>query len=251
MAVLKPQWLTRHASTERLRLRIERVLDWAKAKGYREGENVARWRGHLAFILPKPPRAPRHHPAMDYRDIPAFWTQLAGLDTFGSRALRFIILTAVRSGEALGARWAEVDLEAAVWTIPEARMKGRRAHRVPLSEPASAILRDLHGLRVSQYVFPSVVPGRAMGNNGLFNLLRRLGRRDVTVHGMRSAFRDWAGDRGVAREIAEAALAHQVGNEVERAYRRGDAFALRRRLMDDWGAYVTNEGAATVIALRR
>jgi integrase len=250
LATLKPKWISHNPSSERLRLRIERVLDWARAKNLRTGENPARWRGHLAHLLPRPPRVPQHHAAMSHENVPAFWATLTGLDTLGSRAVRFIILTAVRAGEALGARWSEIDLDAAMWAIPPERMKGRRPHRVPLSAAALAILRELHGLRVSEFVFPGVAPGRPMVVGSLFSVLRRLGYRDTT-HGFRSSFRDWAGDRGVAREIAEAALAHQVGNEVERAYRRGDAFDQRRRLMDDWAAYVISEGAAKVITLRR
>jgi integrase len=251
LSVLKPGWISRNPSSERLRLRIERVLDWARAKNLRTGENPARWRGHLQRILPKPPRATRHHAAMAYENVPAFWVRLTDLDTYGSRALRLIILTAVRAGEALGARWSEVDLDGAVWAIPAERMKGRRAHRVPLSAPALALLRELHGMRINEYVFPGVFR-RPMVAGSLFSVLRRppLCLRNVTVHGFRSSFRDWAGDRGVAREIAEAALAHTVGNQVERAYRRGDAFEQRRQLMDSWAMFITNE-PAKVITLRR
>jgi integrase len=253
LEVLKPQWLTHAPSAARLRLRIERVLDWAKAKGYRSGENPARWRGHLAHLLPRQKHQIQHLAAMDYRAVPAFYRTLAEIDTFGSRVMRIVILTAVRAGEALRARWSEIDLGAAVWEIPAARMKGRKEHRIPLSPPALEILRELHTMRVNDFVFPSVVPGRPMTNASLSNLLRKRGLHGVTTtHGFRSSFRDWAGDRSVLREVAEAALAHETGSAVERAYRRGDAFEQRRKLMDDWAAYVTNESAgATVITLRR
>jgi integrase len=252
LAVLKPTWLTRGPSTARLRLRIEKTLDYAKARGYRQGENVARWRGHLQHLLPRVPRAPRHHPALSYEAVPGFWATLSGMEVVSAYALRLVILTASRSNEVLWARWDEIDFDSAVWEIPAERMKGRRAHRVPLSEPALVLLRKLHEVRVSEYVFPSPIPGRPLAHGAMFNLIRRLGRSDFSAHGFRSSFRDWCGDRGVARETAEAALAHQVGNAVEQAYRRGDSFEARRKLMADWAAYVTNEGAgATVVALRR
>jgi integrase len=252
LATLKPKWLTRNASTARLRLRIERVLDYAKAKGYRDStENPARWRGHLQFLLRKPEREVRHHPALDIRDVPGFFQALAAVDTFGSRAMRFIMLTLARSNEALGARWPEIDFDAAVWSVPRERMKARKAHRVPLSDPAVALLRELHGMRVNEFVFPSVIPGRAMGNNSLFNLLRRIGRPDVTAHGFRSTFADWCAERGVASEVREQCLAHTVGTKIVRAYLRTDIFDQRRELMDQWGAFVTSEGAAKVNPLRR
>jgi integrase len=248
LEVLKPRWLTHPHSSQRLRLRIERTLDFAKARGLRSGENPARWRGHLAYLLPKPDRTHQHHPALDYEQVPAFWAQLSAVDTYGSRALRFIILTAVRSGEALGGRWPEVDFDTATWTVPAERMKGRKAHRVPLSPHALLLLSELRDTRIGEYVFPGLLPGRHLTNNALHNLLLRLGRRDLTTHGFRSSFRDWAGDRGAAREVAEQCLAHTVGNATERAYARGDLFDRRRQLMDSWGAFVTNE-PAQVIAL--
>jgi integrase len=255
LAALQPQWLSHPVSAARLRLRIEKVLDYAKARGWRSSsENPARWRGHLQFLLARVPRARPHHAALAYRDIPEFWAQLVAVDTGGSRALRFLILTAARAGEALGARWQEIDLDAAVWEVPAGRMKGRRAHRVPLSEPALVILRELFDLRTGAYVFPSPHRhGQPIGGSVLVHVLRRppLSLR-ITVHGFRSSFRDWCGDcTSYSREVAEAALAHTVGNQVERAYRRGDSFDQRRQLMDSWSAYVTGEGSAKVIALRK
>lgn len=256
LAVLKPIWSTKPETASRVRGRIEAVLDAAKAAGYRSGENPARWRGHLALLLPRRQKLKRgHHPAMPYADVPPFMARLRTAPGMGALALRFAILTAARSGEVRGARWAEIDLDERTWTVPAARMKGGRPHRVPLSEPAVKILRELAVMRPedddgSALVFPGL-RGRPLSDMSLSAVLRRLGFGHVTVHGFRSSFRNWAGDRtNFPREVAEAALAHVIGG-VEGAYRRSDAFEKRRRLMDAWAAYLETTEADKVVHLHR
>lgn len=241
--VLNPIWSKTPETATRLRGRIERVLDAAKVKGQRTGENPARWRGHLAVILPgrKKKGAVKHHPAMHYNDVPAFVVKLKGRLSTAARALHFLILTAARTNEVLGATWSEIDLEAKVWTVPADRMKAAKEHRVPLTPAAIAVLNAvaIHGTKPEQFVFPSQKPDKALSNMAMLCLLKRMKTDDITAHGFRSSFRDWAGEETKhPREIAEAALAHHVGNAVERAYRRGDALAKRRRLMEEWSNFV-------------
>ncbi len=246
LSVLKPIWSTKAETAYRLRGRIERVLNAAKAKGYRSGENPAAWRGHLANLLPKRHKLTRgHHAAMPYADAPAFLAKLRARDGVAALALEFTILTAARSGETRGATWQEIDLILKVWTIPAHRMKAGREHRVPLSAGALAILNRLaeFGSESSQFVFPGNKIGRPLSVMALDMLLRRM-QVDVTVHGFRSAFRDWCGEEtSYPREIAEAALAHVVGDQTERAYRRGDALRRRRDLMSAWSDFL--EAAST------
>ena len=239
LAVLQPIWTEKPETASRVRGRIERVLDAAKAKGLRTGENPACWRGHLDHLLPKRQKLSRgHHTALPVPAVPAFMAQLRARPAMAARSLEFTVLTAARTGETLGARWGEIDLEAAVWTVPATRMKAGREHRVPLSALAVALLRALEPLRgEGPYVFPGQRRGKPLSNMAMDMMLRRMGS-EVTVHGFRSTFRDWAGEEtDHPREVAEAALAHTVGDATERAYRRGDALAKRRRLMDDWAAY--------------
>ena len=243
LAVLQPIWQEKNETASRLRGRIERVLDAAKAKGLRTGENPARWRGHLDTLLPKRQKLQRgHHPAMPYTEVPAFVAELRTREAMAARALEFAILTAARSGEVLGAMWGEVDLKAEVWTVPAMRMKAGREHRVPLTAPAIAILRALEALRPEDddkgaYIFPGQRKGRPLSGMAMEMLLRRQ-KLEITVHGFRSSFRDWAAEEtGFPREIAEAALAHVVGDATERAYRRGDALEKRRELMTAWAAH--------------
>ena len=251
LGVLAPMWQTKRSTAERLRGRIERVLDAAKARGLRPESlaNPARWRGHLDHILPKRQRVePPHHAALPFAEVPAFMCELRACGGVAARALEFVVLTAARSGEVLGARWPEFDLAAGVWTVPAARMKGGREHRVPLSRAALAILQPLHKSRVSELVFP----GRSgqLDRTTMRTLLgRRLNRPDVTPHGFRSSFRDWASETTTfPHEVCEQALAHTVGSAVERAYRRGDLFEKRRALMEAWGEFCTAErGQATVL----
>jgi integrase len=236
LSVLRPIWQAKPETASRLRGRIERVLNAAKAKGYRTGENPAAWRGHLENLLPKPSRLSRgHHAAMRYKDVPDFVAKLRQREAVAGLALEFTILTAARSGEILGARWSEIDLDARVWTIPAERMKAARQHRVPLSEPVLAILGKVNEARVSSYVFPGQRADRPLSVMALEMLLRRMGIEDATVHGFRSAFRDWASNEtAFPRELAEHALAHAIGDKAEQAYRRSDALEKRRRLMDAW-----------------
>jgi integrase len=239
--VLRPIWLEKHETASRLRGRIEKVLDYAKAVGLRDGENPARWKGHLDHILAAKQKLVRgHHPAMPYADVPAFVERLRDVDGFGARALELCILTATRSGEVLGAQWGEIDLEAALWTIPAGRMKAGKEHVVPLSERAVAVLEGVAGKRMSEWVFPGQSPKKPISNMTMTAVMRRMGAGDFTVHGFRSSFRDWAGDAtNFPRDVAELALAHKIGDEVEQAYRRGSALTKRRKLMEAWASFVS------------
>jgi integrase len=252
LAVLRPIWQSKPETASRLRGRIERVLDFAAAQGWRSSENPARWRGHLKSILPPRAKDTRgHHAAMPYADVPGFVARLAESEAMAARALEFLILTAARSGEALGARWQEIDFKECRWVIPATRMKAARDHRVPLSDRALAILKPLHEARVSEFVFAGQRPGRPLSASAMEMLLRRLKADQYTVHGFRSAFRDWTGDRtAFPREIAEAALAHRVGDATELAYRRNDALDKRRKLMEAWAQYCAT-GTGKVIPFGR
>jgi integrase len=250
LKVLQPLWRAKPETASRLRGRMERVFDFARARGQRTGENPARWRGHLDTILPKRAKLTRgHHKAMPFDEVPAFMGALREREGVAPRALEFAILTAARSGEVLGARWAEFDFETRVWIVPAARTKAGREHRVPLSAPTVEILRQMDRRRLSDYVFPGAKSGRPLSTVALNRVLGRM-KVDVTVHGFRSAFRDWAGERtAFPREVAEAALAHLVGDAVERAYRRGDALEKRRKLMDAWSNFLDQPSRANVIPL--
>lgn len=254
LSVLEPLWKAKPETASRIRGRIETVLDTAKARGYREGENPARWRGHIAQILPARSRLTRgHHKAMPYEAIPAFVGALRKREAVAALALEFTILTAARTGEVMGARWDEVDLDKAIWTIPAGRMKAGKEHRVPLSPRATDILKATEGLR-KEWLFPSLNGGK-MSGMAMAMLLRRM-KADVTVHGFRSSFRDWCAEcTGFAHEVAEMALAHSIDNKVERAYRRGDLFDKRRRLMQDWAHFcerpVIDAGTVTPIRTGR
>lgn len=239
LSVLRAIWSSKPETASRLRGRIERVLDSAKAEGLRQGENPARWRGHLDQLLPKRQQLTRgHHAALSYADIPEFMRVLRVREGAAARALEFAILTAARSGEVLGARWDEVDFDRAVWTVPPDRMKGAREHRVPLSAPALEILKDMVEHRTGMFVFPGHVAGRSLSVMALEMVLRRMKVETATVHGFRSTFRDWAAERtNFTNEVCEAALAHVIANKTEAAYRRGDLFEKRRKLMDAWATY--------------
>ncbi|MEW9837295.1 tyrosine-type recombinase/integrase [Mesorhizobium marinum] len=243
LAVLKPIWMAKPETAQRLRGRIERVMSYAKAAGLVSGENPAMWRGHLEHLLSKREKLTRgHHSAMPYADVPSFVERLGSVAGLSGRAIEFLILTAARSGEVLGATWSEIDFESEVWTVPKERMKGRRAHRVPLSPRAVDILRELHDVRTGEYIFPGEPKAgieRPLSVMAFTMQMRRMGVGHYTPHGFRSAFRDWAGDEtSFPREVAEAALAHRVGNEVENAYRRSDALEKRRLLMAAWAKFV-------------
>ncbi len=253
LSVLKPLWNDKPETASRLRGRIERVLDGAKAQGLRSGENPARWRGHLDQLLPKRQRLTRgHHAAMAHTDVPAFMADLQSRQSTAGSALEFAILTAARSGEVLGARWPEFDLERAVWTVPAERMKAGREHRVPLSRRALKIVKAMHETRNGDFVFPGQKPGNPLSVMALEMVLRRMKIKNVTVHGFRSAFRDWAAEcTTFANEVCEAALAHVIENKAEAAYRRGDLFDKRRKLMEAWAVYCTTTKAGKVVAFRR
>ncbi|MDJ1463725.1 site-specific integrase [Nitratireductor sp. GZWM139] len=240
LRVLKPIWETKPETASRLRGRMERVLDYAKAKGWRTGENPALWRGHLKNILPPRQKLSRgHHAAMPYVDVPQFMQRLRQSEAMAARALELLILTAARSGEVYGAQWSEIDLDAGIWTIPAKRMKTAKEHRVPLSTSALAILNELYETRISDFVFPGHRPNRPLSSSAMEMLMRRMKMNAFTVHGFRSSFRDWAGDETpFPREIAETALAHRVGDATEQAYRRATALAKRRELMQAWSDYL-------------
>lgn len=244
VAVLMPIWSIANETASRLRGRIEKVLDAAKVKGLRSGENPAAWRGHLVNVLPKRQKLQRgHHAALPYTEIPSFVADLRERDALAAKALEFTIVTASRTSETLRMPWSEIDLVGKVWSVPAPRMKAGRDHRVPLSGRAVEILEDMAKLRTtaepSEYVFPGQKAGRPLSSMSMLMLLRRMGLEGrVTVHGFRSTLRDWAGDTTeFAREVTEASLSHAVGDATERAYRRGDALAKRRAMMEAWAAY--------------
>lgn len=251
LAALKPVWQVRQETATRVRGRIERVLDAAKAKGLREGENPARWRGHLDALLPARHKLQRgHHAAMPYQDVPAFVARVRGAQAMAARGLEFLILTAARSGEVLEATWAEFDLDAAVWTVPAARMKAGKIHRVPLSDRALEIVKALQATKISDFVFPGARKGKPLSNMALAMQMRRMKVGHFTAHGFRSSFRDWVSEETHhPREVAEAALAHVFGDATERAYRRGDALEKRRALMNDWENHVASTRADNVVKL--
>ena len=243
LQILEPIWQDKPETASRVRGRIETVLDAAKARGYRDGENPARWRGHIAQILPVRSRLTRgHHKAMAYEAVPAFVGALRAREAMAALALEFVVLTATRTSEVLGAMWGEVDLDKALWTIPASRMKAGKEHRVPLSPRAVEILEAVKPLG-SGWLFPAD-SGSKLSTMAMAMLLRRM-KLDCTVHGFRSGFRDWAAEcTGYAHEVCEMALAHVIGNKSEAAYRRGDLFEKRLRLMADWAAYCAGSGVA-------
>ena len=251
--VLKPIWTAKAETASRVRGRIEKVLDAARAKGFRDGENPARWRGHLDHLLPRHSKLTRgHHAAMPYVDVAAFLVELRKRQSGAALALELCILTAARSGEILGMRWSEIDLEAKIWTVSATRMKAGREHRVPLSSRTVAILRDLKQVNAGDLVFPGQARNKPLSNMAMEMVLRRMEIHAATVHGFRSSFRDWAGNvSNFPRELAETALAHVIGDKAEQAYRRSDALEKRRKLMDAWAAYCAAPKTGSVVAFRR
>lgn len=241
LKAIEPIWTAKPETANRVRGRVESVLDWAKARGFRDGENPARWRGHLDKLLPnrRKVRKVRNHPAMPYAELPAFMRELRGREGMSARALEFTILTAARTGETLGARWPEMDLAQELWTIPAERMKGGKEHRVPLSARAIQILEKLPHEDDNEFVFIGARARKPLSNMAMLELLRGM-RPDFgyVPHGMRSTFRDWAAEcTAYASEVVEMALAHAIDSKVEAAYRRGDLFEKRRRLMGQWAGY--------------
>ncbi|MGR3461294.1 MAG: tyrosine-type recombinase/integrase [Roseovarius sp.] len=269
LRALRPHWHERTDTARRVRGRIESVLDWAVVAGHRPaGDNPARWKGNLALLLPAPRKVAQsgNQPAVALDDLPRWWADLAERDGMAAQALRFLTLTAARSGEVRGATWDEIDLDKNVWTVPAGRMKASRDHRVPLPDEAVALLRDLPRMAGSEFVFPAP-RGGALSDMSISAVMRRLheaavkrgntgyldraSKRPAVPHGLRSSFRDWAAERtNWPGEMAELALAHKISNAVEAAYRRGDQFEKRRRMMTDWAAFLRGEEAARVIPLR-
>lgn len=254
MQVLQPLWETRTETATRLRGRIEAILDWSGVQGFRSGENPAVWRGHLEHLLPNPGKVARvvHHPAMPYSVVAAFLEGLKDVPGASALALRFIVLTACRSGEARGATWGEVDLKAKVWTVPATRMKAAREHKVPLSPQALAVLEEAAEhfpapkdakARAATFIFPSRA-ATALSDMALSMLMRRQKQGEYTVHGFRSTFRDWAAEQtAYPRAVVETALAHGNPDRVEAAYLRSDFIEKRTRLMAEWGTYATTPAA--------
>jgi integrase len=241
LKVLRPIWNTKTETAARTRGRIEAVLAWAQVNGYRSGDNPARWRGHLELALPKRSDVAKveHHAALPYQNVPAFMLALGQREGVAPVALQFLILTAARTGEVIGARWSEVDFENAVWTVPASRMKAGREHKVPLSKPAVDLLRSLYRENGNEHLFIGSRNGTPLSNMALIALLRRMGH-DVTAHGFRSSFRTWAAEQtNFAREVGEAALAHTIPDKVERTYKRTTLFDKRRQLMAAWARYCT------------
>ena len=248
LKVLRPIWTTKPATAVLVRSRIERVLDAAKAQGQREGENPARWRGHLAMLLPPPKKLSRgHFTAMAYGELPAFMARVRALQGASARCLEFQILCAVRPSEALQATWGEIDRAQRLWIIPASRMKAGREHQVPLGDRALAILDEMRGAS-DLYLFPGTKMGRPRSGMELARAIKKAEGGAVTAHGLRSTFRDWAGDAShFPREVAEAALAHTVGNATELAYRRADAIEKRRAMMAAWESYLRETQSDNVI----
>lgn len=256
LQVLEPIWTTKTETASRVRGRIENILDWARVKGYRSGENPAQWRGNLDHLLAKPSAVAtiRHHPALPYKEMGTFMKKLRTINAIGARCLEFVILTAARSGEARGARWSEFDLDAGIWRVPAERMKLRKEHRVPLPQPAIDLLQSLpqpaDDDRAS-LVFPSL-RGKVLSDMTLLMAVRRM-EVPATPHGMRSTFKDWATEiTNHPRELIEVALAHVPGDSSEMAYWRSDAIERRRRIMEDWAQFISREyEGATVIPMDR
>jgi integrase len=259
LKVLEPIWTEKPETAARVRGRMESILDWAKVRGYRMGENPARWKGHLDHLLPSrgKVRKVEHHAALPYAELPGFLVSVREQEGVAARALEFLLLTGARTGEVIGARWNELDLLDKTWTLPAARMKAGREHRVPLSPRALAILEKMEAHRHGDdgFVFPGGKAGRPLSNMAFLMLLRRMDRGDLTAHGFRATFKTWASERtGFQNEIVEAALAHVVGNKVEQAYQRGDMFEKRRRLMQQWATFCTapaQEPQNNIAALRQ
>jgi integrase len=254
LKVLQPIWAKIPETASRLRGRIENVLDSAKAQGFRDGmDNPARWKGHLKSILPARQRLTRgHHAALPYDDLPALLTALRAKQATAALALELCILTATRSGETLNARWQEFDLKKALWTIPAIRMKAGHEHRIPLTSRALEILNSLYKLRSehNDHVFAGNAKAKPLSNMAMSMLLKRMGRKDITVHGFRSTFRDWASEQtSFPHETCEHALAHRISDKAEAAYRRGDQFEKRRKLMESWAAFCQPATSAKVISI--
>jgi integrase len=244
MKAVEPLWATKTETASRVRGRIESVLDWAAARGYRDGQNPARWRGHLENLLPARSKVARveHHAALPYAEIAEFMAELREQEGVAALALELTILTAARTGEVLGARWDEINPDGGLWIVPAERMKAGREHRVPLSDAAMKIIEKMAAIRLSDYIFPGQRTSRPLSQMAMLMLLRRMGRGDLTAHGFRSTFSDWCAEQtNFPSEVREMALAHTVSDKVEAAYRRGDLFQKRRELAEAWSQYCDGE----------
>ena len=254
--VLEPIWNSKTETASRVRGRIEAILDWAKVRGFRDGENPARWKGHLDNVLPAKSKISevKHHPALPYLEVGEFTQKLQQIDTVGAMALEFQILTAARPGEVREAEWDEIDIDKKEWSLAARRMKEKRPHVVPLSDPAIELLKALQQMKQSMYVFPGQRKNKPLSNSASASVIKRMGYKieDVTPHGFRSTFKDWAMElTGYANEVSEMALSHKVADKVEAAYRRGDLRDKRRRLMEDWAAYCASGPlSAEVVPIR-
>lgn len=245
LRVLEPLWMTKPETASRLRGRIESILDFAKVRDLRDGENPSRWRGHLDMLLPARSKVAKvkHHAALPYGELPAFMGALRIQQGIAARAFEFAILTAARTGETIGAGWSELNLAERAWIVPAQRMKAGKGHRIPLSARTLSIIKEMHGLRHADdgFVFPGGKPGKPLSNMAFLMLLRRMERSDLTAHGFRATFKTWSSERtSFQKEIVEASLAHTVGGKVEQAYMRGDMFEKRRRLMQQWATFCTS-----------
>ena len=255
MKCIEPIWQDKTETASRVRGRIEAVLGWATVRGYRTGDNPARWKGHIAELLPSRDRIQKtvHHAALPFAALPGFMAALTVRAGPGAKALEFTILTAARTGEVIGARWSEIDLNEKVWTVPAGRIKGGREHRVPLSDRALTLLRALPTEKNNPFVFLGPRKGGGLSAMAMAQVLKRMGHGDVTIHGFRSTFRDWAAERtNYPNHVVEMALAHVVGSKVEAAYRRGDLLDKRRALMAAWAAFASRPSptvAGEVVAL--
>ena len=256
LKVLEPVWKDKTETASRLRGRIENILDWAKTRGFRAGDNPARWRGNLQNLLPKRTKVQKvqHHPALPYPQIGAFMQQLRAREGVAALALEYLVRTTARTSEVTRATWDEIDLKGKVWTVPPDKIKGEKEHRVPLSAPAVAVLKRMKkDYGEDGFVFPGGKEGKSLSSGGMMSVLKRMGRNDLTVHGFRSTFRDWAAEQtSYPNEVCEMALAHVVGDKTEAAYRRGDLLKKRERLMADWATYCsTVRGPGKVIQIGR
>jgi integrase len=247
LRAIEPHWLTKTETMSRLRGRVEAVLDWCGVRGYRSGDNPARWKGHLSEVLPRRSQVAKveHHAALPYRDIPTFMAELRKREGVGARALEFLILTVARTGEVLGAKRSEIDWAGKMWIVPAGRMKAGQEHRVALSQCAVDLLRSLPTEDGNDFVFIGPRSGDGLSSAILMQCLRRMGHGGISVHGFRSTFRDWAAEQtNFPREVCELALAHKVGDKVERAYQRGDLLKKRFLLTEAWSKYCSSPPAA-------
>ncbi len=253
LKILEPLWRTKPETATRVRGRIERVLDAAKARGQRDGENPARWRGHLDAVLPRRSKVQtvKHHPALPYKELPAFMSELRERQGLTPRALEFTVLTVARTGEVIGARWEEIDFEEQTWTVPARRMKGGKAHTMPLSRRAAEILHELKHIQMGDFVFPGVKRGKSLSAMAMLMAVHQL-RPGVTTHGFRSTFKDWAVEQtSFPNFLTEAALAHVVADKVEAAYRRSDLLERRRELMEAWDRFCNSDSGKLIPWRRR